>query len=70
MIQQLFALPQNREGNAERPADQFSLLISHRRTIMDSLWLALYWTGPIGVGAFLAGLGVLFWGIGQLRKKT
>jgi hypothetical protein len=40
---------------------------------MDSLWLALYWTGPIGVGVFLAGLGVLFWGIGHLsqsRKKA
>ena len=33
------------------------------------LWLALYWTGPIGIGVFLAGLGVLFWGIGQVRKK-
>jgi hypothetical protein len=40
---------------------------------MDDLWLALYWTGPIGVGAFLAGLGVLFWGISRIqdvgRKK-
>jgi len=33
------------------------------------LWLSLYWTGPIGIGIFLAGLGVLFWGIGQTRKK-
>ncbi len=33
------------------------------------LWLSLYWTGPIGIGIFLAGLGVLFWGIGQARKK-
>lgn len=33
------------------------------------LWLALFWTGPIGVGVFLAGLGVLFWGIGQVRTK-
>jgi len=37
--------------------------------VMDSLWLSLFWTGPIGVGAFFAGLGVLFWGIGQLRGK-
>jgi hypothetical protein len=40
---------------------------------MDDIWLALYWTGPIGVGAFLAGLGVLFWGISRIqdadRKK-
>jgi nitrogen fixation-related uncharacterized protein len=33
------------------------------------LWLSLYWTGPIGIGIFLAGLGVLFWGIGQTRRK-
>jgi Flp pilus assembly protein TadB len=33
------------------------------------LWLSLFWTGPIGVGVFLAGLGVLFIGISQLRKK-
>ncbi len=33
------------------------------------IWLALYWTGPIGVGIFLAGLGVLFWGISKLRNK-
>jgi len=36
---------------------------------MDMLWLALFWTGPIGVGVFLMGLGVLFWGIRQLRRK-
>ena len=33
------------------------------------LWLSLFWTGPIGIGIFLAGLGVLFWGIGQAKKK-
>jgi hypothetical protein len=32
------------------------------------LGLALFWTGPIGVGVFLAGLGVLFWGISRFRK--
>jgi len=31
------------------------------------LWLVLFWTGPIGIGIFLAGLGVLFWGIAQTR---
>jgi hypothetical protein len=36
---------------------------------VEDLWLALYWTGPIGVGAFLAGLGVLFWGIAQVQSK-
>lgn len=33
------------------------------------MWLAFFWTGPIGIGAFLAGLGFLFWGIAQLRKN-
>jgi hypothetical protein len=37
--------------------------------IVDNLWLALFWTGPIGVGVFLMGLGVLFWGINLLRGK-
>lgn len=35
---------------------------------MDALWLAFYWTGPIGIGVFLMGLGVLFWGIGQVER--
>jgi hypothetical protein len=33
------------------------------------LWLSLFWTGPIGIGIFLAGLGVLFWGISKAQKK-
>jgi hypothetical protein len=33
------------------------------------LWLVLFWTGPIGLGIFLAGLGVLFWGMAQDRKS-
>jgi hypothetical protein len=40
---------------------------------MEDLFPALFWSGPIGIGAFLAGLGVLFWGIGRLpdsEKKT
>ena len=28
----------------------------------------LFWSGPIGLGVFLAGLGVLFWGIGRARE--
>jgi hypothetical protein len=28
---------------------------------MDKLWEALSWSGPIGVGFGLAGLGVFFW---------
>jgi len=30
--------------------------------------LALFWTGPVGIGFFLIGLGVLFWGISLNRK--
>jgi hypothetical protein len=30
--------------------------------------LVLFWSGPIGIGVFLAGLGVLFMGISKLRK--
>lgn len=33
------------------------------------MWLAFFWTGPIGIGVFLAGLGVLLWGIGQFAKN-
>ena len=36
---------------------------------MDQLWLSLFWTGPIGIGVFLMGLGVLFWGISKVQSK-
>ena len=39
---------------------------------MEVLFPLLFWSGPIGIGVFLMGLGVLFWGIsqmGQARKK-
>jgi hypothetical protein len=36
---------------------------------MDATFLVLFWTGPIGIGLFLAGLGVLFWGIGQVMRR-
>ena len=37
---------------------------------MDQLWLTLWWSGPVGLGFFLAGLGVLLWGIGAVRSPT
>jgi hypothetical protein len=43
--------------------------ISERRVIMGEIFVLLFWSGPIGVGFFLMGLGVLFWGIGQMKKK-
>jgi len=36
---------------------------------MDDLWIELFWTGPIGIGAFLAELGVLFWAIAQTKER-
>ncbi len=40
---------------------------------MGDISIALFWSGPIGVGAFLAGLGVFFWGMSKIvdvdRKK-
>ena len=52
-------------GDARRVTRRFS----RQEDPMDNLWLALFWTGPIGVGVFLAGLGVLFWGIAQAKKN-
>ena len=36
---------------------------------MEDLFPVLFWSGPIGIGAFLAGLGVLFWGISRLQRE-
>ena len=33
---------------------------------MGDWFLILYWTGPIGIGLFLAGLGILVCGIGKM----
>ena len=33
---------------------------------MTELFLILFWSGPIGVGFFLMGLGVFFWGISRI----
>jgi len=32
------------------------------------MWLALYWSSPIGLGVFFIGLGVLFMGIAKVRQ--
>jgi len=36
---------------------------------MEELFPAVFWSGPVGIGAFLAGLGVLFWGISRLQRE-
>ena len=33
------------------------------------LWIVLFWSGPIGIGFFLMGLGVLFWGIAKMNAS-
>lgn len=35
---------------------------------MDEWFVVLFWSGPIGLGAFFAGLGVFFWGVSKQRK--
>jgi formate-dependent nitrite reductase membrane component NrfD len=38
-----------------------------------NIWLALFWTGPIGIGIFLAGLGAmvyLFSKADEVSKRT
>lgn len=35
---------------------------------MESLWLALFWGSPIGLGVFLAGLGVLLYLVTKAKE--
>jgi hypothetical protein len=40
---------------------------------MDSMWLAFYWTGPIGVGIFLLCLGLMIYFLtkaNEVNKRT
>jgi len=40
---------------------------------MDNLWLILFWSGPIGLGIFLALFGVFVWLLAkadEIRKRT
>jgi hypothetical protein len=40
---------------------------------MDNLWLVLFWSGPIGIGIFLAGLGTFIWLVAkanEINKRT
>jgi len=40
---------------------------------MDNLWMALFWSGPIGVGIFLVCLGTMIWLLAkadEISKRT
>jgi membrane protein implicated in regulation of membrane protease activity len=40
---------------------------------MENLWLILFWSGPIGLGIFLALLGVFIWLLAkadEVSKRT
>lgn len=34
-----------------------------------ALFLVLFWCGPVGLGIFLMGLGVYYWGRAQAAKS-
>jgi hypothetical protein len=36
---------------------------------MDDLFVAFWWFGPVGLGVFFAGVGILLWGISKFRSK-
>ena len=35
----------------------------------EALGIWLGWGSPIGIGIFLSGLGILFWGLAKFLKK-
>ena len=40
---------------------------------MDNLWLVLFWSGPIGLGIFFAGLGTFIYLLtkaSEVNKRT
>jgi hypothetical protein len=36
---------------------------------MEDLFIAFFWTGPIGLGVFFMGIDVLLWGISKFRSS-
>jgi hypothetical protein len=36
---------------------------------MESLFPVLYWGGPVGMGVFFIGVGVLLWGVSKVTNK-
>jgi len=39
-----------------------------KTALEDTLFLVLYWTGPIGLGVFLAGLGYLIQSVARAER--
>jgi hypothetical protein len=37
---------------------------------MEDLFIAFFWTGPIGLGVFFMGLGVFLWGLSKFRSRN
>ena len=40
---------------------------------MDNLWLIFFWSGPVGIGIFLALLGLFIWLLAkadEISKRT
>jgi hypothetical protein len=36
---------------------------------MEDLFVVFWWSGPIGLGIFFMGVGILLWGISKIRNK-
>ena len=48
-------------------------VIEAKEEKMEGLWLVLFWSGPIGLGIFLALLGTFIWLLAkadEIRKRT
>jgi hypothetical protein len=40
------------------------------RERMENMWMVFFWTGPIGVGFFLASLGTFIWLIAKANEVS
>ena len=56
----------NGAGSGERPAGTLS---RREEGNLDGLWSFHLWASPVGLGIFLAGLGVLLWGASKVMGK-
>jgi hypothetical protein len=47
----------------------FSFQGGERMALEDTMFIVLYWTGPVGLGIFFAGLGYLIKCVGKVAQK-